>query len=210
MEDDSNLIHEKVLGRLLALTDGVFAFAITLLIVNVALPAGTLQADLQAALRHLWPKYMAFVISFIVIGLYWSIHVRQFRVITKYNSQLMWLNLLFLLFIVIIPFSTSVLSDFHGQLPVIIYAANMACAGFAATGTWLYATRNHRLVAENLSGIFIKRGIISRLVPPIIFLLSIGVAFFDATIAQFSWVSIGVIHFILSRIYRTAEKGENI
>ncbi|MGA2368614.1 MAG: TMEM175 family protein, partial [Dehalococcoidia bacterium] len=79
MEDDVKLNHEKVLGRLLALTDGVFAFAITLLIVNVALPAGTHGADLPAALRDLWPKYMAFVISFIVIGLYWTVHVRQFR-----------------------------------------------------------------------------------------------------------------------------------
>jgi uncharacterized membrane protein len=210
MEADLNLIHEKVLGRLLALTDGVFAFAITLLIVNVALPAGTHQADLPTALRDLWPTYKAFAISFIVIGLYWTIHVRQFRLITKYNSQLMWLNLLFLLFIVIIPFSTSVMSDYRGELPVIIYAANLACAGFAATVTWLYATQNHRLVAENLSRAFIKRGIILRLVTPIIFLLSIGVAFFNTTIAQVLWVSIFVVQFILSRIYRTSEKSENI
>ncbi|MGD0355809.1 MAG: TMEM175 family protein [Dehalococcoidia bacterium] len=210
MEDNVNLIYEKVLGRLLALTDGVFAFAITLLIVNVALPSGTLQANLPAALGDLWPKYKAFVISFIVIGLYWTVHVRQFRVITKYNTNLMWLNLLFLFFIVIIPFSTSVLSDYHGELPAIIYAANMACAGFAATGTWLYATQNHRLVVENLSRVFIKRGIIVRLVTPIIFSLSIGVAFFDPTVTQFLWVGIFVIHFILSRIYRVSEKGENV
>ncbi|MGA9049497.1 MAG: TMEM175 family protein [Dehalococcoidia bacterium] len=210
MEDDVKLNREKDLSRLLALTDGVFAFAITLLIVNVALPAGTLQADLPVALKALWPKYTAFIISFIVIGLYWTVHVRQFRIIMRYNTQLMWLNLLFLMFIVIIPFSTTVLSDYHGQLPVTIYAANMACAGFAATGTWLYATQNHRLVVEDLSRGFVKRGIILRLVAPIIFSLSIGVAFFNTTFAQFIWVSIFVLHFILSRMYRAPEKGENI
>ena len=136
--------------------------------------------------------------------------MRQFRVITRYNTALMWLNLLFLLFIVVIPFSTSVLSDYKGVLPVIIYAANMACAGFTSTGTWLYATQNHRLVVEDLSRPFIKRGIILRLVAPIIFSLSIGVAFFNTTIAQYSWVSIFVLHFILARIYRASEKGENI
>ena len=140
---------EKVLGRLLGFSDGIFAFAITLLILNLVLPTGTTKAELPQALMQLWPKFMAFLISFLVIGLYWIIHVRQLRVICKYDTGLLWFNLIFLMFIVLIPFSTSVLSDFFGTASVTLYAANMACAGYMATGLWIYAVRS-KLVDAHL------------------------------------------------------------
>jgi uncharacterized membrane protein len=112
--------NEKVLGRILTFSDGVFAIAILLLLIDIRLPAGTSTADLGAVLRSLWPDYLAFFISFVVIGLYWTAHVRVFREIVRYNWGLVWLNLLYLLVIVIIPFSTSVFSTHFARLSVIL------------------------------------------------------------------------------------------
>jgi len=201
--------REKVLGRLLALSDGIFAIAITLLILNIVLPDSTARAEVPQALIALWPKYLAFLISFLVIALYWIVHVRQFRVIRKYNAGLLWLNLIFLMFIVLIPFSTNVLSNFQGTTSVILYAANMACAGFMATGLWIYAVRS-KLVDAQVGSAQARRGIIMNLVAPVIFTLSIGLAFISVDLASYSWILIFVGHRIADRILKLPKSDEDI
>lgn len=158
---------EKIQGHINEFSNGVFAFAITLLILDVRLPADTSKANLGPALIALWPNYMAFLLSFFVIGLYWSTYIRLFREIVRADRALIWLNLLFLLFIVIIPFSTSVISLYLTQLTVIIYAAIMACAGYMHTVLRIYAGHNHRLVSEKYSSWHIRRGIVLSLIAPI-------------------------------------------
>lgn len=201
--------HEKILGRLLSLSDGIFAFAITLLILNIVLPYGTSRAEVPQALLALWPKYLAFLISFVVIGLYWIVHVRQFRVIRKYDTGLLWLNLLFLMFIILIPFSTSVLSDFEETASVVLYAANMACAGFTATALWLYVTRR-KLVDAKLGPAWVRRGIITNLIAPGWFALSIGLAFINPNLAVYSWLLIGVAHRVVDWILKLPKADEDI
>jgi uncharacterized membrane protein len=197
--------HRKVLGRILAFSDGVFAFAITLLILDIKLPAHTLKANLGSILISLWPNYMAFLISFFVIGLYWSVHVRLFREIVRYDQNLIWLNLLHLLFIVIIPFSTSIISLYLTQLSVIAYAASIACAGYIHTLLRIYAGHNHRLISEKYSSLHIKKGIILSLIAPICFTISIGISFFSSLAAQLSWILIFLIHVIFQRLLKPKE-----
>lgn len=194
--------NDRVLSRLLAFSDGVFAFAITLLIIGIAVPEGTTKFNLNSALSSLWPNYMAFLISFFVIGLYWINHVRQFRFIRKYDSGLLWLNLVLLLFIVVIPFTTSVLSRYGNRTSVIVYAANVACVGYMVTALWFYAAHNNRLIDKRLGSIYIRRTIIMNLIAPIVFTLSIGVAFIDYTLAQYTWISILVFRIAASRLFR--------
>jgi uncharacterized membrane protein len=191
--------HRKFLGRILTFSDGVFAFAITLLILDIKLPANTSKADLGSALIALWPNYLAFFLSFVVIGLYWSAHIRLFREIVRYNQNLIWLNLLFLLFIVVIPFSTSVLSLHLIHLSVIVYATLMACAGYMHTLLRIYAGSNHRLVSKRYSPSYIRRGILFSLFAPVGFTVSIVIAFVNAVAAIVFWVMILVVHFIFQR-----------
>jgi len=91
------------------------------------------------------------------------------------------------MFIVLIPFSTSVLSDYFGTASVALYAANLACAGYMATGLWIYAVRS-KLVDAHLGQAQVKRGIIMNLVAPVMFTLSIGLAFINADLAAYSWI----------------------
>ena len=191
--------HGKILGRMLTFSDGVFAFAITLLILDIKLPADTLKANLGPALIALWPNYLAFLLSLVVIGLYWSAHVRLFREIIRYDRNLIWLNLLFLLFIVVIPFSTSVLSLHLIHLSVIVYASLMACAGYMYTVLRVYAGSNHKLVNKNIAPSYIRRGIAFSLFAPVGFTVSIGIAFFNTTTAIVFWVMIFLVHFIFQR-----------
>jgi uncharacterized membrane protein len=188
---------EKILGYISEFSNGVFAFAITLLILGVAVPAGTLKANLGSALISLWPNYLAFLISFFVIGMYWSVYIRLLREIIRTDRTLIMLNLLYLLFIVVIPFSTSLLSLYLTKLSVMIYAALMACAGFMHTVLRIYVGNNHRLVSNKHSTENIKRGILLSLTTPVWFTLSIGVAFYSSVAAQISWILVVIIYAIL-------------
>jgi uncharacterized membrane protein len=211
MESDEKTTktHEKVLGRLLDFSDGIFAFAITLLILNIVLPLSTTKSDLMQALLQLWPHFTAFLISFLVIGLYWILHVRQLRVICKYDTGLLWFNLIFLMFIVFIPFSTSVLSDFMCFASVALYAANLACAGYMATGLWIYSVRR-KLVDPQLGPAQVKRGIIMNLVAPVIFTLSIGLASISPELATYSWVLILFARKAAEVIFKLPKTDEDI
>jgi uncharacterized membrane protein len=191
--------NEKVLGRILTFSDGVFAIAILLLLIDIKLPAGPSITDLGAILRSLWPNYLAFFISFVVIGLYWTAHVRTFREIVRYDWVLVWLNLLYLLVIVIIPFSTSVLSIHFERLSVIMYAATIAVAGYANTVLRIYSTKGHRLISSRFGNIYIKRAILMSLIAPIGFTISIGVAFLNPTKAQYFWIAMVVVHIVYLR-----------
>jgi uncharacterized membrane protein len=191
--------NEKVLGRVLTFSDGVFAIAILLLLIDVKLPAGVSAASLGAALRSLWPNYLAFFISFVVIGLYWTAHVRLFRDIVRYDWGLIWLNLLYLLFIVIIPFSTSVLSIHFARLSVIMYAATIAAAGYSNTIVRVYSTRARRLTGSGLGHTYIRKTIFLSLIAPTGFAISIGLALLNPVIARYFWMAILVIQIIFLR-----------
>jgi uncharacterized membrane protein len=192
----------KLQGHISEFSNAVFAFAITLLILDIRLPAGTSKADLPSALVAMWPNYMAFLISFFVIGLYWSTYIRLLKEIARTDRTLIWLNLLFLLFIVVIPFSTGVISSYLTQLTVILYAALMACAGYMHSVLRIYAGRNHRLISEKYSSWHIKRGIILSFIAPVCFTLSIGITFFNTLAAQLFWIMIFVLHLVIGRTPR--------
>jgi uncharacterized membrane protein len=198
----SNQDNDKVVMRILTFSDGVFAIAILLLLIDIKLPAGTTAANLGSTLISLWPNYLAFFISFIVIGLYWSAHVRLFREIIRYDWVLVWLNLLYLFFIVIIPFSTAILSGYGETLPVIIYAGIISCAGYMNTFVRLYSMRNHRLVSSDLRASDIRKGIILSLIAPFGFTISIGIAFISSLAAECFWIGTSVIHVVFQRLVK--------
>jgi uncharacterized membrane protein len=191
--------NQKVIGRILTFSDGVFAIAILLLLIDIKLPAGISTADLGATLRSLWPNYLAFFISFAVIGLYWTSHVRLFREIVRYNWGLLWLNLLYLLFIVIIPFATSVLSIHFARLSVVIYAATIVCAGYSNTIMRVYSTRGRRLMSSRFGDVYIRNRILVGLIAPTGFAISIGIAFINPFAAQYFWIAILVTNIVFLR-----------
>ena len=110
---------DNSLGRLLALSDGVFAIAMTLLALDLRLPdigKGASDAQLRHALGDDWRGYLAFVISFYVVANYWGVHRRAMRAVARVDTRLIGQTLSVLLFVAALPFPASVLAT-HGDLP---------------------------------------------------------------------------------------------
>ena len=181
------------LERLVFFSDAVFAIAITLLILEIRLPAaqGELTNEaLQAQLIQIWPKYLAYVVSFLVIGMFWLGHMRKFRYIRRTDRPFLLLNLLLLMSVAFIPFPTAVISEFGNRTATIFYAVTIFVAGMLNTGVLIYATQGGRLATQDLPPGFVRREMLRSLITPGIFLLSIPLAFIDADLAKYSWILI--------------------
>ncbi len=121
-EDESS--RRYGLDRTLAISDGVFAFAVTLLVLDLFVPAlssGATSADLAQALSKESLSFISYLLSFFIAGVWWNAHNRNFGYIRKADSRLRWLNLLFLLWIALLPFFTKILNQYANlQLGVVL------------------------------------------------------------------------------------------
>lgn len=138
-------------ARIEAFSDGVFAIAITLLILEIKVPAP--NADLAARLLKQWPSYLAFVISFLFIGIMWINHRRLFAHIKRADNMLLALNLLLLLGVTTVPFPTAVLAQHLGQngqrAAMILYNATYFVIGIPFNVLWRYCrSKNHHLLGK--------------------------------------------------------------
>jgi uncharacterized membrane protein len=193
--------HRFALERLVFFSDAVFAIAITILVLDLRLPAGAASAggrELFSALAGLWPAYLAFFISFWVIGLSWISHHRKFLHIRRADNPLLMLNLLLLMVIVFIPFPTAVMSESAGLTATAFYASVMILASLAGMILWLYAVRA-RLVDPGLDDRAIRREISVHWATMGIFALSIVLAVLDTGLARLCWLSVFVVVFFLRR-----------
>ncbi|MEZ4617466.1 MAG: TMEM175 family protein [Caldilineaceae bacterium] len=183
-------ITTKLAQRLVFFSDAVMAIAITLLALEIRLPSlpeGVDNAQLWTALSSIGASYLSYGISFGVIGLYWLAHHRTFRDVVRYDGLLMLLNLLLLCFIAFIPFPTAVLGEYGNRTATIFYAGTMAAVGIALAAIWWYSRVGGRLVTTPLSPHAFRSGLIRVLLPPLIFMLSIGLALWNEDAAQLSW-----------------------
>ena len=157
--------------RLEALSDGVFAVAMTLLIVDIRVPSLVPHpsfATLAVAVLRLWPHFASYAVSFLVVGLYWVSHHLIFDQVRRSDRGLMWLNMIFLLFVVVIPFSTALLGRYHdNRFAIIFYAANLIFVGLSLQLVWTYASTRHRLIDPALDDQIIRLGTARLLAVPI-------------------------------------------
>jgi TMEM175 potassium channel family protein len=181
------------LERILFFSDAVFAIAITLLVLEIRLPTSSSvhsDASLGILLTEMWQHYMAYLISFLVIGTFWIAHHRKFRYIRRYDGKLIWLNLLFLLFTAFSPFPSSIISEYSGRTATIFYATAMLLASTSLTGLWWYASRHNRLIDPDMDENQRQRQFIAPLFTSGVFILSIGIAFINPNLAKLSWLLI--------------------
>jgi uncharacterized membrane protein len=169
-------------SRIEALTDGVFAIAMTLLVLNFEVPnplEGKGVFELHHTLRQLWPNFLHYVMSFLLLSLFWIKNHQQYHFIKRSDQRLLWLNLTSLLFICLIPFTTSLVSD-YGDMPIaaIIFELNLFAAGAAFYFQWHYATRDRQLVDPNLDARVIMIYRLSSLVTPLVSVAAIVVSIF--------------------------------
>lgn len=126
-----------------ALADGTFAIVMTLLVLELAVPVmhDVTNPELTQALAAMWPKFIAYTLSFLVLGVFWLTHHFIFDNITFYDARLAWLNILFLLFVALVPFTTSLLGEYLLQkTPTVIYGIQLLVIFFMGFSLWVYGT----------------------------------------------------------------------
>ena len=138
-------------SRVLALSDGVFAIVITLLVLEVHVPELSQGQSLSAALAEVRPSFNAFVITFILTGMYWVAHRDLFALIRRIDRGLVWLNILFLLPLCLLPFGAGMLGRYE-QEPVAlrIYGLVLVAIAVMRLVIWLYATNRPHLLWQRL------------------------------------------------------------
>lgn len=169
--------------RIEALSDGLLAIVLTLLVLQFEVPDVDPDA-LPAALAAQEALLFSYVLSFAVVGLYWVVHHNVFRYITDHDRALLWLNLLFLLSISFLPYPTEVLGSYGTRIAWTLYAANFVLVGVSLTAVWAYAARADYLddrIDDRAARLITLRGLIA----PAVFALSIGVAAVSLTLAFF-------------------------
>jgi uncharacterized membrane protein len=209
-EDEGRKRSGYRVDRVLALSDGVFAFAVTLLVLDLVVPAlspGASSADLWQGLTKEYISFINYVLSFFIAAIWWNSHHRNFEHIRDSNTILRMLNMFFLIWIATLPFFTKILDQYHGlQLSVVLYAIDQAAAGFCLTLIWLYASRNNHMIDKDMKKTAIKFSTIRNVITPVFFLISIGLSFIDVTLASFSWYGLIPIFIIVLRIEQRSEK----
>jgi uncharacterized membrane protein len=192
--------NRRQLDRLVAFSDGVFAIAITLLVLDLRL------ADIDSAsttplaqqLHTLAPSFFAYALSFVVVGGYWVSHHRTFKYIERYDTRLLWLDLLVLFFVALLPFPTQVVARYgNTTLGVQIYAGAMTLTGLSVLALWLYAYYGGHLTRP---GTDVRIGTIKTLITPTIFGTSMIVAIWDPRAATYMWWLVAIAFFVVDPI----------
>ena len=190
MAEDDEQSKSIGLGRTLALSDGIFAIAMTLLAFQIVVPS--LPSDQVDHLAHKLSQqgdsYVVYLLSFTVIGLLWLAHHRLFLRIQRADEVLMTLNLLFLMTVAALPFPSGVLGRYGGQpVSVVLYASFMAAAGYLLSAICLVARHRHLLTAETTPR-GIRQALQRSLAMAGIFTLSIPMAFLVPTVTPKLWL----------------------
>ena len=177
-------------ARTLTFTDGLFAIAMTLLVVDLAVPTlndAASVSELADKLNDDSATFISFFISFAVIGRYWVAHHTYFSGLARMDRGLIALNLVYLAFIAFLPFPTALLGEyFSNPLSIAIYAVNVAIVSGMEVVLFGHA-QNHDLLERKLPRDIYRYGVLMPLSPVVFFLLSIPVAFISTTLAACMW-----------------------
>lgn len=174
------------MDRMASLSDGVFAVALTVLVLpvtDVRVGDETVVADLLGLL----PQLFAFALSFLVIGRFWLAHHDDLRDVAGVNRRLLAVNLVFLFFVVLLPFPTALLGEVGGRVPTLIYAVAIIATALASAALWRAAVRDDLLVGGRARAAARAREYDTGALV-LGFLPSLPLSFVSATAAQLSWL----------------------
>ena len=178
--------------RFEAFSDGVFAIVITLLILDIKIPE--VQPDaLPAALVRILPQVLTYIMSFFIIGLYWHIHHQVTAQIKIIDEAALWLNLVWLLFVSVLPFPTALLGRYPLQaVPLTIYGLNLILVNVTGFGIQVYLKNRPKLLFKPMSSADL------RAIAPIYVVVNSLYVIAVAAAWSLPWLSYGIYFFVLA------------
>lgn len=204
MSNDTKTTREDKFGldRIVFFSDAVIAIAITLLVIELKIPHlehSMVSSELGHSILEMWPEFLGYVVSFMVIAMYWVAHHSIFRNIINYNKKLIYINILFLMCVAFMPFVTNLLFNYPAvMISVVMYAGLVTLIGLAIIWIWQYAKKNN-LIYDDVDKKEIKRISIGLIYSPIVFGISIIIALFSPRIAMYSWIVLMPLYIVANR-----------
>ncbi|WP_321506484.1 TMEM175 family protein [uncultured Methanoregula sp.] len=194
-------------GRLEALSDGIFAFAMTLLVIGMNLPdKATLVQSNQFALQFLLSLYSDFfhyVLAFLILGAFWLSQHQQFHSVRVPDKIFIWINLVTLMFVALLPFSTSFSGDFpHASMGAIVFEANLFIIGMGMTCQWWYGTKGSRLTEPTVKPAYVHRVLMGNLVVPAVSLIAILIALTGSLWSTALYITLPFVDYAVHRHFR--------
>lgn len=186
-------------SRIEAFSDGVFAIAITLLVLELHIPELEPDERLWPALVREWPQFAAYLTSFAVLGIMWVNHHSMFRQIRRADRGLMFLNLLLLLWTALLPFPTNLFAEYlrddtiDAHVAAAVYSANLTLAAIAFSLIWWHVLRSH-LVDHNLTPSEQRASVLRYSIGTLFYAACIGLSFISAPLTL-------LVQFVLALYY---------
>ena len=191
--------HPVEFGRVLALSDGVFAIALTLLVLDLALPAVT-SSSLASTLTNMWPKFLAFAISVFVVAMFIDVHHRQLSLIQRLDSTLLGLNIPYLALVVLIPFFQGVLSGYPTEpLAYALYALVIGAIN-TIDGIMFWHAHRKKLLRAALPPRHLRMENWRAVIPVLLCLLSVPMAYVIGAWTVLFWIAVPMADGFLSRL----------
>jgi uncharacterized membrane protein len=200
---EGNRAAESDTGRLETFSDGVFAIAITLLILDVRVPH--VESGLGSALLHLWPNYVGYVVSFLTIGVLWINHHRMFRLIRRTDHTFLVLNTLFLLVVAFVPFPTALVAEYirvpsERTVAAVAYGLTGCALAVMFNVLWRYAaSRDHHLLVDGLDREVVRQSTRQYTFGPIVYAVLTVLALFAPLVSLTLFAALVVFYTFPSR-----------
>lgn len=195
------MAEDYMTSRIVPLTDGVLSIAMTLLVLDVRLPgeiATLSDGVLWQELVGIWPHIFSYVLSFLVIAVLWITHVQKFRHLERMTPLMVWLNILFLLGVSIVPFTTALIAENGNAVATAIYALGMAFASLMLGLMSVHVSLSGLQDAHVTDG-YLRNVLIVQFGTAVIFVASACIAFLDADWAKDLWLLLIPLNFVRER-----------
>lgn len=182
--------------RVLTFTDGVFAIIITILVLEIVVPPDLGEESLRSSLDELAPSLVAWVISFLITGMYWVWHRDVFTQVRVVNRQVIWLNLLFLLPVALIPFGASLLGEYHDEpIALHVYGGVLIASSLMRTLLYWYLSRQSGLLWATPDPHNRRVGLSLAAAPIVVYALAMAVANVSPTLSVVFYLSVPLLYF---------------
>ncbi len=194
--------------RIESLSDCIFAFSMTLLVMTFTFPGAGLQDEAQVTgvfLKEI-AKFDRYVLTFALLAIFWITHHQQFHHIKRTDRRFLWIQVAILMFIVMVPFTAAWMSA-HSHLHItnLVFDVNLLVLGLLFLLSWFYATHRTRLVDENIDRTIVARGVARSLLTCFVALLAIAMSFYHPGWSNYAFVLTPLV--LLLKTFRDTGKG---
>jgi uncharacterized membrane protein len=194
-----SVLMEK--NRMESLTDGIFAFAMTLLVTSMILPRGEIATQSSGnALLSLLPEFYHYIIAFFVLAGFWIAHHEQFSRVHHIDNNFLYINIIALFFVTLVPFSTSFIGDYDSDvIATCVFEINLMILGLIFTLQWLYAARKHRFIPPEYPESRIRQRLYHGMILPVVSLIGVLLAVMGVDSSTMIYMTTPVVSYAVTR-----------